>query len=254
MGAVQASPAGLGCDECIHPVEQAPNGSSCHAARSSAGTWGTTFGPRGRSCASGKAARRGAVAQDMTTRCRVLLVSGSLRARSTNTAVVRTAHALTPAGVEAVVYGGLGALPQFNPDDDHDPLPAAVAELREQIRSADALLFSIPEYAGALPGSLKNLLDWSIGDDHPRSMYEKPVSWINASPRGAVNAHEQLRQVLGYAHARIIEPACVQVAITGALVGDDMLIADLPTRTRILEALTTLTTPLEGAADHIESQ
>lgn len=61
---------------------------------------------------------------------RVLLVSGSLRGRSTNTAALRTAAAAVLAGVEAVLYEGVGGLPHFNPDDDSDPLPGAVADLR----------------------------------------------------------------------------------------------------------------------------
>ena len=69
-------------------------------------------------------------------------------------------------------------------------------------------MFSTPEYAGALPGAFKNLLDWLIGDDEPCSIYNKPVAWINASSRGAVVAHESLHAVLGYAHADIVEAAC----------------------------------------------
>ena len=92
---------------------------------------------------------------------RVLLISGSLRAASTNTAVLRTARAVAPEGIEAVLYEGMAALPHFNPDDDAEgaPVHPAVAELRAGIAAAGALLFCTPEYAGALPGSFKNLLE-----------------------------------------------------------------------------------------------
>ncbi len=60
---------------------------------------------------------------------RVLLVSGSTRAGSTNTAVLRTAPGVAPDGLTTVRYGGLAELPALNPDHDHDPLPRAVAEL-----------------------------------------------------------------------------------------------------------------------------
>ena len=156
----------------------------------------------------------------------VLLISGSLRARSTSTAVLRTAQQVAPKGVDATLYDGLAALPHFNQDDDHDPLPPAVAELRAAVHAADAVLFSTPEYAGALPGSFKNLLDWLIGDAEPRSIYEKPVAWINASPRGAPNAHAELRTVLGFAHATIIEAACVHVPVTDSMIDADGLIDD----------------------------
>ena len=94
-------------------------------------------------------------------------------------------------------------LPHFNPDDDVEPLDPAVAELRAAIDAADAVLFSTPEYAGALPGSFKNLLDWTIGGGE---IYEKPVGWINASALGgATDAYESLGIVLryaGHAHRR----------------------------------------------------
>ncbi len=88
------------------------------------------------------------------------------------------------------------------------------------------MVFSTPEYAGALPGSFKNLLDWTIGDDQPGSIYHKPVGWINASPRGAVHAHESLRRVLEYATATIVDTACVESPVTSAMIGDDGCIAD----------------------------
>jgi chromate reductase, NAD(P)H dehydrogenase (quinone) len=173
--------------------------------------------------------------------CRILLISGSLRQGSTNTALLRTARAVAPAGVATGVYEGLADLPHFNPDDDHDPLPVAVVALRSQIGEADALLFSTPEYAGALPGSFKNLLDWAIGDDHPRSIYNKPAAWINVSTTtGAVHAHESLRLVLGYAHARLVEAACVDIPVLRSMIGTDGLIGDPPTRTRLAHALLTL--------------
>jgi chromate reductase len=184
--------------------------------------------------------------------CRILLISGSLRQGSTNTALLRTARAVAPARVATGVYEGLADLPHFNPDDDHDPLPAAVLALRSQIGDADALLFSTPEYAGALPGSFKNVLDWAIGDDQPRSIYDKPAAWINASATtGAVHAHESLRLVLGYAHARIVEAACVDIPVPRGMVGADGLIGDAPTRTRLVDVLLTLAEsarPSGGAA------
>jgi chromate reductase len=167
--------------------------------------------------------------------------------RSTNTAVLRTARSLAPNDIEATLYEVLVDLPHFNPDDDRDPLHPAVESLRTEIRRADALLFSTPEYAGALPGSFKNVLDWMIGDDHVGSVYEKPAAWINASPRGAVDAHQSLRKVLGYAGAVIVEAACAHIPVTPASVGDDGLISDPGIRADIAEALAQL-------ADHVAHQ
>ena len=74
---------------------------------------------------------------------------------------------MAPEGVECHLYDRLADLPAFNPDDDRHPLDPEVQRLRAAIHQADAILFSTPEYAGALPGSLKNLLDWTIGDEEP---------------------------------------------------------------------------------------
>jgi NAD(P)H-dependent FMN reductase/AcrR family transcriptional regulator len=175
-----------------------------------------------------------------TADTRVLLVSGSLRRESTNTAALRTARAVSPERVTTVLYDNAGALPHFNPDDDVIPLHPAVADLRMQIRKADALLFSTPEYAGGLPGSFKNLLDWTIGDDQAGSIYQKPVAWINTSVRSAADAHESLRNILGYANAQIVEDACAHIPIATTLVDDDDLIGDLSVRDTIARSLTVL--------------
>jgi chromate reductase len=172
--------------------------------------------------------------------CSILLVSGSLRLASTNSAVLRTARAECTAKADCILFDGLADLPHFNPDDDHGTPPAAVSRLRDAVHRADALLFSTPEYAGAMPGALKNLLEWLIGDEQPRSIYEKPVGWINTSPRGAQLTHEALDTVLRYAHARIVAAACGSVPVTAAAVGEDGLVSDAVARVaigRLVDAL-----------------
>ena len=176
----------------------------------------------------------------MVSPSRILLISGSLRRNSTNTASLRTAQVVAPVGVDAILYEGLGSLPHFNPDDDRAPLAPAVETLRATIHWADASLFSTPEYAGALPGSFKNLLDWTIGDDQPGSINEKPVAWINASPRAAVHAHDSLRLVLGFANAVVVEPACIHVPVTAAAIDAQGTIPNHDTRDHIARAIEAL--------------
>jgi chromate reductase, NAD(P)H dehydrogenase (quinone) len=174
---------------------------------------------------------------------RVLMISGSLRAGSTNTAALATARAVAPDGVEGVLYDGLFGLPHFNPDDDPDggPVHPSVAELRSQIGIADAVLFCTPEYAGALPGSFKNLLDWTVGGGET---YGKPVAWVNVSgagsPTGGAGAHDSLRAVLGYTGAEIVEAACVRIPLSRAAIGSDGLIADPEIRGQLAGVLTAL--------------
>jgi chromate reductase len=173
----------------------------------------------------------------------VLLISGSLRTGSTNTALLRTARAVAPDGIAAVLYEDMASLPHFNPDDDAEgaAVHPAVAELRAQIAAADALLFSTPEYAGALPGAFKNLLEWTVGD---AGTYRKPVAFINtsgpAAPTGAADAHASLRKVLGYVHADIVEAACLRIPVDRGAIGPDGVIADPAVRERIVAALLAL--------------
>ncbi len=175
----------------------------------------------------------------MRPECRLLLVSGSLRGGSTNTAVLRTAQAVAPAGIVTALYEGLDRLPHFNPDDDADPLDPSVIDLRARIAGADAVLFSTPEYAGALPGSFKNLLDWTVGGIE---LYRKPVAWVNASasPSNAAGAHESLRTVLGYVGTDLVEAACAHVPVPRSALGTDGLVEDPSIRAQLVAVLNTL--------------
>jgi chromate reductase, NAD(P)H dehydrogenase (quinone) len=175
---------------------------------------------------------------------KLLLISGSLRAGSTNSATLRTAAALAPDGIEAEIYDGMGRLPHFNPDDDPTDgagLNAEVAALRAALAEVDALLLSTPEYAGALPGSFKNLLDWTVGGGQT---YEMPVAWINvsgkAAPSGGADAHDSLRKVLGFTGSKIVEEACLRLPLARADIGEDGLVAPSEARERIVGAVSAL--------------
>ena len=179
----------------------------------------------------------------MPERFAILLLSGSLRSGSTNGALVRTAAAIAPEGISPSIYRGMGALPHFNPDDDREGQPVAVevAELRAAVAAADAILICTPEYAGALPGAFKNLLEWTVGDG---GTHRKPVAWINvsgpAAPTGGADAHESLRKVLGYVGAEIVEDACIRLPITRDSVGAEGLIGDPSIQARVVESLEAL--------------
>ena len=174
---------------------------------------------------------------------RILLVSGSSRGGSTNAAVLRTAAQVAGERVECINYTGIGALPLFNPDDDREGVPVdpRVADMRREMAVADAVLICTPEYAGAMPAAMKNLLEWTIGD---AGTYQKPVAWINAAgaaaPTGAADAHESLRKVLGYAGADIVEPACARIPVDRAQVGEDGAVGDPQVREQIAAAVRAL--------------
>ena len=167
-----------------------------------------------------------------------MLICGSLRSGSTNEALLRTVVSLLPADVTADSYDGLARLPHFNPDDDHDPLPPAVVDLRERIAAANAVLFSTPEYAGAMPGSLKNLLDWTVGGVETT---DKPAAWINISTTGgAMKTHESLTTVLTYTGVKMIDAACVRIPVHRDAIGANGLIGDATVQAAILAAVMAL--------------
>lgn len=138
---------------------------------------------------------------------RVLGISGSLRRDSLNTALLRAAAERLPAGAELVEYEGLREIPPYDADVEEQTVPAPVAELREAVRSADAVLVVTPEYNHSLPGQLKNALDWISRPAGQSALSGKPAAAIGASTGmfGAVWAQAEARKVLGALGGRVVE-------------------------------------------------
>lgn len=132
---------------------------------------------------------------------RVLCLAGSLRRASWNRSLLQAAASLAPAGVEAEVYDALATVPLFDEDLERaEPEgPPGVRALRIAIAAADGLVIATPEYNHALPGVLKNALDW-LSRESPQGevLAERPVAVLGASsgPWGTRLAQASLRQVL----------------------------------------------------------
>lgn len=145
-------------------------------------------------------------------RVRVLAISGSLRAASSNTAVVHAAVRVAPAGVDVSVYTFLADVPPFNPDLDTDPPPAGVARLRAALEACDAVLICSPEYAHGVSGVLKNALDWLVASGE---LIDKPLALVNASRRATL-AHASLKETLTTMSACVSEDASVTLPLDGS--------------------------------------
>jgi chromate reductase len=168
---------------------------------------------------------------------RVLAISGSLRAASHNTALLRAAAASAPDGVEVELFDGLDRLPPYNEDHDTDDPPSEVARLRREIAGADAVLISTPEYNGTVPGQLKHAVDWASRPyGQASSLWGKPVAVIGASVTdyGAVWAQDHLRRALGIAGARVTE-AELPVGKVQHRFGPDGELTDRETAERLSE-------------------
>jgi NAD(P)H-dependent FMN reductase len=151
----------------------------------------------------------------------VLALSGSLRAASLNSALLRVAARVAPANVSIAIYQGLEELPLFNPDiESTDPEPAA--RLRTHIIAADALLIASPEYAHGITGVLKNALDWMVGNE---SFVHKPVALLNASPL-SVHAIASLREIVTTMSAHLIDEASIAVPVRGYHRSEASILAD----------------------------
>jgi NAD(P)H-dependent FMN reductase len=142
----------------------------------------------------------------------ILAISGSLRAGSTNSNLLRAAAALAPNNVKFTFYDGLTDLPHFSPELDGDNPPASVIHLRESLQVADGVLICTPEYAFGVPGSLKNVLDWTVSTC---AFSDKPVAVISASSTymGGEKAHASLLLTLTALGANILEPGLTIAAI-----------------------------------------
>jgi NAD(P)H-dependent FMN reductase len=153
---------------------------------------------------------------------RILLISGSTRSGSTNTAALRTMAGLAGPGVTALLWDRLVEVPAFVPDADADAdADAVVADLRREVAAADAVVFCTPEYAGTLPGSLKNALDWLVGSGE---LYRKPVGRLTvAAPARGSGAEATLATVLGYVDAVLVEGGAARIPVGRADVVDGVV-------------------------------
>ena len=141
----------------------------------------------------------------------ILGISGSLNSQSSNTRLLRALRGAAAPDLDIVVYESLDTIPPFSPDRDTDPAPAPVSELRTMVCVADALLLSTPEYAGGMPGTLKNALDWLVGSGE---LYGKAVVILSAAPsehRGH-NARQSLEFTLRMQGAQVCDSFTVPVA------------------------------------------
>lgn len=175
---------------------------------------------------------------------RVLAISGSLRARSSNTSLLRLAIEVAPDDMQIVMYDGLASLPHFNPDDDVDVPPAPVLHLRARVGEADGLLICSPEYAHGVPGSLKNALDWLVASVE---LPHKPVALLNASP-WATHAQASLVETLTVMSTHVVHEASATIPVARGDVAADGTIASAEIRRALRDALAAFARAIDANA------
>lgn len=110
-------------------------------------------------------------------------ISGSLRRQSLNSALLRAAVELTPAGA-TLELADIAGIPLYNGDVENEGIPDAVTVLKDRIAAADGLLLVTPEYNNSIPGVMKNAIDWLSRppEDIARVFHGRPVAVMGASP------------------------------------------------------------------------
>ena len=138
-------------------------------------------------------------------------ISGSRRAGSYNTAALRAAAQLAPAGV-VVAPAEIGDIPLYNEDVQAVGFPAAVLCRQRAIASADAVLIATPEYNYSVPRVLKNAVGWVSCTD-PQPFANKPVATLGASPGalGTSRAQYDLRRMFVYLDAHLLNKPEVMI-------------------------------------------
>lgn len=182
---------------------------------------------------------------------RVLGLSGSLRTRSYNAALLRGARELCPVGTTVEVFDELGTLPLYDEDLDDDPLPSAVAHLRSRIEAADGVLLVTPEHNASVPAALKNALDWASRPTGAAALTGKPVAIAGASPGalGTVRAQIALRQVLSAIDAKVLARPEVLVFRCHERISPDGTITDIATENLLRELLMGLSRQIRAQHD-----
>jgi chromate reductase, NAD(P)H dehydrogenase (quinone) len=182
----------------------------------------------------------------------LLTIAGSLRAGSSNAALLGAAARVAPRGLTVAAYRGLGTLPAFNPDREEAAkfLPPAVRGWKATLASADMLLISTPEYAHGIPGAFKNALDWVVGSGE---LVGKPVGVINLSAASRF-AFPQLIEVLTVMSANIVPAATIVVDLPRRGVDAAQLAADPVVAAKLREVLAALLAAMPGVSSSVPAE
>ena len=146
---------------------------------------------------------------------KILAVSGSIRAKSSNSAILQAMKELAPDAINIEIYDGIANLPHFNPDIDRENALVSVIDWRSQLRNADGVIFCTPEYAHGVPGVLKNALDWIVSSGE---FMHKPTAVVSASPSidGGAKVNASLVQTLRVMMAAISEDTILCIPAVSA--------------------------------------
>ncbi len=171
---------------------------------------------------------------------KVLGISGSLREHSYNTALLRTAQQIGPAGME-IEIADLAGVPPYNEDVYGNGFPAPVETFRAQIAAADGLLIATPEYNYSFSGVLKNAIDWaSRPPEQPFNGKVVALMGASAGRLGTARAQYHLRQVFIFLNGHVLNKPEVMVGGAGQAFDDNGILLDDGAKDLISQLLVSL--------------
>ena len=168
-------------------------------------------------------------------------IAGSLRRTSFNRGLIRAAMEVAPPGTRVVSYD-LADIPLFNADVEAEGDPSAVANFKQAIAGADALVIATPEYNHCVPGVLKNAIDWASRPPRRAVLTGKPVAIMGASTGSGATARAQahLRDGLAYTNGFVLPLPEVLVGLAREKFDDDGNLTDDGTREEVRDLLVSL--------------
>ena len=184
----------------------------------------------------------------MATKPTLLGISGSLRAGSFNTMILKTLAETIQDQATLEIFP-LEGLPFYNGDLDTATPPDAVAALRARIGEADGVVIATPEYNYGLPGVLKNALDWASRPYGKATLTGKPVLTLSSSPAatGGVRAQVQLSETLAGIAARQVRRPQLVITFVNQKIADGRL-TDAATLTALSQGISDLLRDIRVAA------
>lgn len=178
----------------------------------------------------------------MASSTHIVGISGSLRAESRNTAVLRWAQANAPEGV-TIDIADISDFPLYNRDLEDLGFPASVRRVQLEIQDADGVLFATPEYNFSVTGPLKNAIDWLSRP--PQPMWGKPAAMFGVAGRsGSMRSQLHLREMLLHDDVLLVTRPQVLIKIGEAFEGSEF------TNARAQEQVIRLVDALRALALH----
>lgn len=164
---------------------------------------------------------------------KVIAISGSTRASSTNLYLIQAIGELAADKFTITTFDELTAIPHFNPDQDYEDPPPQVVNFRKTLRSYDGILICTPEYAMGVPGTLKNAIDWTVSS---MEFSHKPVALITASSMGQ-KGHRSLLETLHIIEAKMTEETQLVIPFAKTKINAESEITDEETLHEVLSLI-----------------